>query len=197
VPGRSAEPEVISLSPVNPDPVASMRIWGADVTLGDQVFRVPAMDAAGWLEYLLADKIVYEDLFPGLAGPAAVVAVNQMLLDGEVSNEDLEQAILDLIEQVSGRAWWVTVKLCFSLRHNWESAGGELARNAVVPFGVPLSYWLDAAYATMIRLFMEGPKPKDASRWTHELTVPPASETREIDDVANANAFLAAFRAAQ
>lgn len=195
MPGR--QPETISLSPVNPDPVASMRMWGADVSFGDRSFHVPAMDAAGWLELLLAESVDYEGLFPGLAGPGAVAEVNQMILEGEASDEDLLAGIQDLIEMVSGRAWWITFRLCFAIRRNWESVGGELARHGVVPWGVPLSYWLDAAYTTMIEIIMNGPKPKQAADFSRALTQPPPSETREIDEEANSLAFLAALRAAQ
>lgn len=188
------EPERINLSATNPDPVASMRIWGADVAVGGQTYKVPAMDAAGWLEILLAETVVFEDLFPATAGPSVVLEVNQMMLAGRVRQEELEKAILDLLEAVSGRSWWVTLRLCFALRKNWESVGGELARNGVVPFGVPLSYWLDGAYTTMIQLILGGAKPKLAEDFTRALTTPPPSEGRDFDEEANSLAFLAAMR---
>lgn len=167
------------------------------MSFADEVYRVEPMDAAGWLELLLADPVDWEGLFPGLAGPQAVFEVNQAVLAGEADDEDVKQAILDLLEAVSGRAWWITLRLCSSVRSNWESLGGELARHGVVPWGVPLGYWLDAAYATMIDLMLKGPRPKQASDWSRALTQPPPSETRNFDEKANADAFLAALRAAQ
>jgi hypothetical protein len=155
------------------------------------------MDAAGWLELLLAEPIEYEELFPGLAGPQAVMDVNQMILSGAADSEDLERAILDLIEAVSGRSWWITLRLCFSIRAHWGSVGGEMARQGMHPWGMPLGYWLDGAYATMIELLLKGPKPKAAADWSRAIVQPPPQETRQIDEVENANAFLAAFRAAQ
>lgn len=192
-PGRQA-PQTITLSPANPDPVASMRIWGADVQLGGQTFHVPAADAATWLQVLLAKDVVYEDLFPAMAGDEAILAVNQMLLVGHVGVEDLERAILDLVEEVSGRRWWITLRMCFSLRQSWESVGGELARHGVTPFGVPLSYWLDAAYSTAVDIILRGPKPKQAQEWTRALTTAPPSEGSQVDEEANSLAFLAAMR---
>ena len=174
-----------------------MRIWGATVVLGDREYKVPAMDAAGWLEILLADPMVFEDLFPATAGPVAVLEVNQALLLGQVDPEELEKAIKDLLEAVSGRCWWITLRLCYSLRQHWESVGGDLARHGVTPFGVPLSFWLDAAYTTMVRLILEGPKPKVAEEFTRTLTRPPASEGRHFDEEANSLAFLAAMRASR
>lgn len=187
-------PERITLSAVNPDPVASMTMWGATVSLGGKEFRVPSLDAATWLEVLLAETVDFEALFPGLAGPETVLEVNQMLLAGDILPEDLERAILDMLESVSGRAWWITSRLCYSLRKNWESVGGELARNGVTPFGVPLSYWLDAAYTTFIYLILHGQKPKTAEEFSRALTTPPPSEGRNFDEEANSLAFLAAMK---
>lgn len=197
MPGRSTQPQVINLNPINPDPVASLRSWGADVTFGDRSFHVPGMDAAGWLELLLADPIDYEALFPGLAGPDAVFAVNHMIVAGHAGDADLEQAILDLIEAVSGRSWWIALRLCYSVRRNWESVGGEMARMGVYPWGMPLGYWLDGAYSTMIDLILKGPKPQQAADWSRALTQPPPQESRNFDEVANTEAFLAALRAAR
>lgn len=171
-----------------------MAMWGANVSFGGETFYVPAMDAARWLEILLAKQIDYEALFPGLCGPAVQMDVNKMILDGDVTNEDLERAILDLVEEVSGRRWWTTFRLCISIRGAWDVLGGELARHGVTPFGVPLSYWLDGAYTTMIDLLLRGPEPKKAEEWTRALTVPPASEGRDVDLEANSLAFLAAMR---
>lgn len=200
MPGRSSgshQPEVIHLSPLNVDPVSSMRSWGAQVSFAGQTYKIPAMDAAQWLELLLEESIDYEGLFPGLAGPEAVYEVNQMMLAGRADEDDLKQAILDLLEAVSGRSWWITLRLCFSVRSNWESIGGEMARNGVHPWGMPLGYWLDAAYSTMIDLMLKGPKPKMAADWSRAVAQAPVTEMRQLDEVANANAFLAALRAAQ
>jgi hypothetical protein len=197
VPGRSSEPEVIHLSKMSVDPVSSMRAWGAEVTFADRTFKVPAVDAAGWLELLLAEDVDYEAIFPGLAGPEVVFTVNQMMVEGDATEDDLRGAILDLIEAVSGRSWWITLRLCYSIRSNWESIGGEMARRGVYPWGMPLGYWLDAAYSTVIELMVNGPKPKTAADWSRAIVTPPPSENRSIDEEANAMAFMAALRAAQ
>lgn len=197
MPAKSGQPEVIRLADIAVDPVSSVRSWGADVSFGGQQFHVPAMDAAGWLELLLADPIDFEGLFPGLAGPQAQFVVNQMMIAGDADGDDLERAILDLVEAVSGRSWWVTLRLCYSVRSNWVTVGGEMARHGMHPWGMPLGYWLDGAYSTMIKLFMEGPKPKQAADWSRAIALPPPSENRQVDDDANTAAFFAAFRQAQ
>lgn len=187
---------MIQLLPTNPDPLASLDVYKVHVHLGDQRFVIPAIDAAGWLKILLDDPLNTEEIFPGLCGPADVVTVNQMMVSGLVSEEELTAAIYDVIEAASGRRWFIAVRLCGYARANWDRIGGELACHGVTPFKVSLSYWLDALYATMIRLIAEG-NPKKLTQFTADLTRLPPSEARIIDDEAEGNAFLAMMRQAR
>lgn len=186
--------ETIRLTPTNPDPVASLEIWGATVTLGGVDYWVPPLDAARWLRILLAEDLDLEALFPGLAGPDVVAQVNLALARGDVDDVELVQAIKDLVEQVSGRKWWIALRLCRSVRASWERVGGQLARHGVHPAGMPLSWWLDAAYETCIDLIAAS-DPRKLTRFTQSLVLPPPGEDdREVDEVAQGNAFLALFR---
>jgi hypothetical protein len=153
------------------------------------------LDAAEWLKILLAEDLSLEAIFPGLAGPAVVSEINMLMLEGLISDEDLIDAIKDAIEAVSGRRWWITLRLARTLRNFWERVGGELAAHGVTPFGVSLSYWLDGAYAICFRLIAET-EPKRLTEFTQMLVSPPPDEARKIDDVAEGNAFLAAMRQA-
>jgi hypothetical protein len=193
---RPAEPETIELLPTNPDPLASLDVYKVHVYLGGQRFTIPAIDAAGWLKILLDDPLNTEEIFPGLCGPADVVTVNQLIVNGVVTEDELAEAVRHVIEAASGRRWFITMRLCGSARANWDRVGGELACHGVTPFKVSLSYWLDALYATMIRLIMEG-NPKKLTQFTADLTRLPPSEARIIDDVAEGNAFLAMMRQAR
>lgn len=185
--------ENIRLAPTNPDPLASLAVWPVKVSLGGKVFSIPALDAAAWLMILLAEEIDLEAIFPGMAGPEAVAEVNRMLLWNEATEEELAEAIQDALEAVSGRRWWIAMRLCRIMRNFWERAGGELAASGVTPFGVSLSWWLDAAYATCIRLIAAN-DPKKLGEFTQSLVMPPPSEGRKVDEVANSQAFLVALR---
>jgi len=190
-----SEPEKIRVVPTNPDPVASLGVWAIHVTIGERSWRIPPLDAAEWLKILLAEDLSLEAIFPGLAGPAVVSEINMLMLEGLISDEDLIDAIKDAIEAVSGRRWWITLRLARTLRNFWERVGGELAAHGVTPFGVSLSYWLDGAYAICFRLIAET-EPKRLTEFTQMLVSPPPDEARKIDDVAEGNAFLAAMRQA-
>jgi hypothetical protein len=114
-----------------------------------------------------------------------------------MTNDDLEQTILDALTEASGRPWWITIRLCQSLRAHWEFVGGEMASHGFVPYGVPLSFWLDGAYRTMVKLLLESAEPRNAADWTRALTTPPPSEGRKFDEVAESDAFLAAMSMAR
>lgn len=197
---RSREPERIYLSPSNPDPLASLRLWSVVVELGGKEFTVPSLPAARWLEILMAptSELNPEDWFPGFAGPQAVMDVNNMLIDGVISQDEVVAVIWDVLEAMSGRRWWITLRLCASARAHWEWLGGELALAGVSPFDMPLGFWLDGVYAAMVKGIAErASKPQLVADWTRMLTAPPAQSRREFDEKANADAFLAALRGAR
>ncbi len=195
----SSEPQTITLSPTNPDPLASLQIWGVTVELGGRDFVVPALPASAWLQVLLVERPQPENWFPGFLDPGDQLALYEMLLDGSVGDDDFETTVFDVLEEVSGRKWWITLRLCVSLRHHWEWVGGKLALSGLTPFGVSLAFWLDGAYTAMLDGILErSAKPQKASDWTRALTTPPPQVARkQIDDTENGNAFLAAFNAAR
>lgn len=189
----SGEPQSVRISPTDVDPLASLRVSGVAVDLGDRRWVIPPLPAADWLEVLLDEELEPERLFPGLCGPDVIVEVNQLLIDGTVTVEQMQEAIFDLIEAASGRKWWVALRLCRTIRAGWDRVGGELAANGVTPFGVSLSYWLDGAYATCLRIIGEG-DPKQMGRFTAQLVQPPPGLARaNFDQKRAAEAFRAAM----
>lgn len=186
---------MIRLAPTNVDPVASLDTWPVNVDLGGKRFRIPALDAAQWLKILLAETLDLEDIFPGLAGPGVRLQINEMLIEGEISEKDLVDAIKEALEVASGRRWWITLRLCRVLRAFWEKVGGNLAAHGMHPAGVPLAHWLDGAYFVCVEAIAAS-QPKKLTEFTQMLTAPPPEEARKVDDVAEGNAFLAAMRQA-
>lgn len=192
---RSSEPEKIRVVPTDPDPIASLDRWGVVVEFADQFYEIPALDAAAWLKILLAESLDLEAIFPGLLGPEVVAEVNMDLFEGRGTDAELVQTIKDAIEEVTGRRWWIALRLCRTIRSFWERVNGELASAGVTPFGVPLAWWLDAAYAVCFRLIRDT-DPKQLTQFTQALVTPPPEEGKKVDEVANSQAFLAAMRQA-
>ena len=191
----STEPEKIRVVPTNPDPIASLDRWGVVVEFAGVEYEIPPLDAAAWLKVLLPESLDLEDIFPGLAGPVAVAEVNMALFEGRGTDAELVDVIKAAVEEASGRRWWITLRLCRTIRSFWERVGGELAAAGVTPFGVPLAWWLDAAFAVCFRLIRDT-EPKQLTQFTQALATPPPEEGKKIDEVANSQAFLAAMRQA-
>jgi hypothetical protein len=63
----------------------------------------------------------------------------------------------------------------------------------VTPFGISLSYWLDGAYATILRMLAES-DVKQVGRFTSQLTSPPPGLAKEnFNRERAAEAFKAAM----
>lgn len=189
----SSEGQSVRISPTNVDPLASLGLSKVAVELAGRRWLIPAVDASVWLRILLAEELDPEEIFPGLCGPDTIVEVNQLIVNEAITMAEMQEAMFDVIEAASGRKWWITLRLCRTLRDTWDRVGGELAANGVTPFGVSLSYWLDGAYATVLRLLIES-DPKNAGRFAQQLTSPPPGLARaNFDNEAAANAFRAAM----
>lgn len=181
----------VRVAPTDVDPLASLRINRIAVDLGGHRFIIPALPARDWLEVLLDEELEPEALFPGLCGTDDIIAVNQMLIDGTVTQQEMEQAVYGVIEAATGRKWWVALRLCRTIRAGWDRIGGRLAAHGVTPFDVPLSYWLDGAYDAILGIIGEG-DPKYIGRFTSQLTQPPPGLAKDNFDQARA---AASFRA--
>lgn len=187
------------LARTNPDPLASLRIAPIEVAFAGRDYTIPAHPAAVWLEVLLAQQVNLEAVFPGLAGLDAQLEVNLALADGKAAQDDLEQVIYEVLEVACGRRWWTALRLCGSLRAHWEWVGGAMSRNGLTPFNVPLAFWLDGAYATMIHEMASAAADAEdldkIAAWTRALTTPPVTAVRaEADDTMDRDAFLALAR---
>jgi hypothetical protein len=200
MPGRprsSASPQEsantsVRVSPTDADPLAALRIYRIAVDLGERRFIIPALPARDWLEVLLAEDLNPEDLFPGLCGTDDVIAVNQMLIDGTVTMEQMSEAIYSVLEEATGRRWWVALRLCRTIRAGWDRVGGRLASHGVTPFEVPLAYWLDGAYAAILDIIMEA-DPKAVGSFTQKLTAPPPGLAKQAFESQRSKA-VEAFR---
>jgi hypothetical protein len=183
---RSASPSpqegrTVRLSPTDVDPLASLGVSRIAVDIGGDRWIIPALDAAEWLKVLLDDDLDPELIFPGFCGPDVIVEVNRKLIDGTITMAQMEQALYDVLEAASGRRWWITLRLARTVRTHWDRVGGELASHGVTPFGVSLSYWLDGAYATFLRLLKDA-DPQAMGDFTKKLTAPPPGMALAVFD---------------
>lgn len=188
---KKPEERTYRITPIAADPLASLRPQGLVIDWDDTQWRIPALPALTWLEILLAEEIDYEAIFPGLCGDDAVLDVNWRILNG--ATDELEPVIRDCIEAVSGRRWWITLRLVQIFRSNWEGISAPLI--GVDLERVSLGSWLDGAYGVLVEKLSSN--PQHLSEFTARLVAPPPSERTEVDDEVEGNAFLAAMRLAR
>lgn len=191
MPGPSAEDTGAPLTSSGADPLASLRLFPVEVTLGGYVFEVPALPAIDWLEVLLAEPLDAERIFPGLAGEDVVDQVDRLLVDEVITFDELMDTALDVITAGSGRPWWFTVRLCATSRAAWDRIGGPVSGVDITVR--PLGAWLDCAYWAIL----ESIDPRKAGEVSGQLMMPPAGWLPEFDEDAESAAFMAMMAQAQ
>lgn len=163
------------------------------VTWVGEVFVIPARTAYEWAQLLLASPFDPYDVFPGLAGPAAVVAVEDALGSGKATDDDLSRAALEVISAAGDRPWWVTVRVLACAGTCWDRIGGTLVREGVDARRITLAAWMDAIWMIM-KTYVD---PKKLAAWTHQVEEAPKGWAQEIDLDENERAFMAAMASAR
>lgn len=124
-----------------------MTCWEIVVTLGGRDFTIPALPAVEWWPVLI-------DLSPSalldLISATPDDPVGAMLLTGEVSRDDLETALTDVIEEVTGRSMHAAVVLALVAQAQWPVIGGQLARGGFRWDVQPIGAALDAIYSIVL-----------------------------------------------
>lgn len=119
--------------------------------MGGEYFEIPALPAADWLPVLMCDPLELEDIFPGMAGPQAHQAIEDMLLEGVLNLGELKKLSIDILDQVTGRTWYVGLNIAAAAWNSWEIIGGELVFRGVRATDISLAAWLDAVYLIIMR----------------------------------------------
>jgi hypothetical protein len=171
----------------NKDPVWSLRPWPVTVHLGHRDWTIPALPAADWLTALMQDPLDPDDIFPGLLCREDQDSLEEALVLGDITVEEMYDAVLDIISTVSARSWWITLRLTFLARDSWDNLGAELILKGVDPERLSISAWLDAFLLVVLRNI----DPKRAAAFTMQLEVPPEGESMPEEDMEmSADAFL-------
>lgn len=134
----------VPLPELNHHPTRSLRPVPLVFTVAGTEFEVPPLPAADWLGTLMQDWIpddVILDLVPN--GVAAVMAIDDP--------QDCENLVLALVEEASGRDWWVALRLIGAIAGGWHVLGPEMFLNHVDPQQLSLAGWLDAMSLILAR----------------------------------------------
>lgn len=170
------------------DPAASLSLFPVELEVGGESLTLPAHPAARWLEMLIAnDLTLMVSAEPeGFVGDEAARRVEDLLLDGVVSMEDLRAALQEAVGVVAGRDWWEAVGLVFTVtaETNWARLHGQLVAAGVDAGVVPFAAWLDAA----MWVATQHMDAKQLGRFLGVLQTPPVEVG--LDEEREAKAFL-------
>lgn len=118
-----------------------------EVQVADTWILVPARPAADWLELLMGEPGDWDmdAIFPGLAEDPDNL-VNESLWAGEITPQELEDKTLELISTVSGRPWYVAMRMIQLAQASWSVLGTTLLLHGIDAGKVSLSSWLDGLW---------------------------------------------------
>jgi len=139
-----------------------------DLELAGKTYTFPAVPAVQWLAQLMQDDLDPDQIILELCQDGY-----ELLLDEDLGAEDLYHALLDVIGQVSGRKWWIALRLIGVVKANWNVLGAEMFYRHIDPTVLSLSAWLDVMLVLTIRAM----DAKDVSMFTSRLELPPPGET--------------------
>ena len=201
-PGRSARTaegggKTVRVHSTDADPLAALTVQGVDVDLAGRWCHIPRRDAVAWLQHLLTEDLNPEAVFPGLCEPEEEIAVLEHVITAGVTPKQMEQAFFDTLEAVTGRRWWVALRLLRSVRDSWDRVGGVLALHGITGRDVSVAFWLDAAYAVILDALKEG-DVANVGKFTSQLVSPPPGHAKAAFNEKKARqAFKAAMAQAQ
>jgi len=185
-PSPSTDSGRVAVPKLNKDPVQSLKPWPTVVTVHGQEYEIPAMMATDWLALLMKEDFDPVDLFIELLPDS-----ESLLFDGTLSVEELYDLVTDLVSLVSGRYWWVALRLIGLARDHWDVLGAKMILKQVDPSQLSLSAWLDA----LLLVTLAEMDSKDVTMFTMRLEAVPETETvPEAELEMSADAFLAMGR---
>lgn len=153
------------------DPLRLLSRGPAYARVGGHELIVPWHPARDWLEAIRHD---HRGLVLRLAEDAGDLVAG--LADLSVPLSDVEKGSVQLLEEETGRRWWIALKLAYSSAG--ESVLGELTLSGVDPGQVSIGQWCAAVYRVLTR----NCDAKERMKLDFELELPPPGYEDSWDD---------------
>ena len=181
---EAATPQVVIPNTVT-DPVWSLRPWPVTVRVVGTMYEIPAAPAVDWLAILMTETPELDDIFPGFLSEEEQEEITDALFEGYL--EETTDVVLEVISAVSGRPWWIAMRLIEVARNSWQVLGAEMILKGIDAEKLSLSAWLDVLLLTIMRNI----DPKDAAMFTMRLEeVPKDIEVEQKEPEMSASAFM-------
>ena len=171
----SSPPPPVTVPRLVTDPIWSLQIWPVTFTLAGQDFTIPAIPASGWLEELMVENVNLIEVLEELLPWSELEELRDLMWEDAFTLPDLHDLLLEVISAVTGRPWWISMKLITAARLHWDFLGAELALRGVRADTISIAAWLDVALLTIIRNI----DPEKATMFTSQLEMPPPGVTIE------------------
>lgn len=172
---------------VDVDPLASLRAWGTVVELGGREYPLRAALAVEWLPILMIDPMDLSAIIPGMVEGDLAGDLEDALIRGDVSLDEIEQVCRDVITMAAGREWWWACNLLASVAGAWMVIFGNLVAKGMDVSRMPLGALLDAMYAECAAR-MDKDHLRDFER---QLNTPPIGLVPVINEDVEAANFVA------
>jgi len=164
----------------------AVRPWPVSFTVAGIRVTVEALSAADWVGVLINDEGDPE--LENLIDEQTMVLLLDKMIDGQLDPAVLHQRLREVLTVVSGRPWWVTMRILYSAQASWDTIGGYLVLHGVNPQDLSLQGFMDALLATLVRHI----DPKDHASFFTKLKMPPKGvEAEPINETREADVFLA------
>lgn len=166
-------PSPVVVPKVVTDPIWSLRVWPVTFTVAGQDFTIPEIPAAGWLEALMAEELNALEVFDGLLSSDDTEDLHDLIWDDQVTLSQLHDLLLEVLDAVTGRPWWIALKLIAVVQAHWDLIGADLALQGVRTDTISIAAWLDVALLTILHNI----DPEKATMFTSQLEMPPPGVT--------------------
>lgn len=153
-----------SVPKTNRDPVWSLAPWSVQVPLGTSVLEIRPLPAIDWLQFLLSPT-------PDLDGMIASIMpeVEDYVYDNDLRFIELYKISLGILGLVSGRQWWVALRIISVAANSWDILGPKLTISGVDASQISLASWLDL----VLYLAIESMDPKKVTMFNLKIEAPP------------------------
>lgn len=164
----------------------ALQPWPVQVWIGRHCLDIPAMTAAEWVGMLMLD--------PDLGGLEDLIddhladEIMDDIMDGHLAPDIMQNRMLEIVTLVSGRPWWVTLRLLYAAQESWDAIGGYLAIKGVNAAMMSFQAFMDA----LLNAILCHVDPKNHSSMMTKLKMPPKGvDGPKIDEAREADVFMA------
>lgn len=127
------------------------------------------MSAAEWLGILMAKNMNIAQLLE------LIPDSQDLILDGDMEVEEIREILMDMITTVSGRQWWITLRLIGLAQKYWDTLGAKMI-TSVNAEQVSLAAWMTVLQLTII----EHIEPDKVPMFVAQVQAPPPGVVAEV-----------------